>query len=163
MADRQLTTEQILALLTEAPPRIAALAAGLTPAQLRASPVPDEWSANEVLAHLRSCADVWGDAIATILTEDHPRLRAVNPRTWITSTNYPDLAFRTSLRAYTRQRADLLARLETLAPADWSRAATVTGAGKPLEQSVHRYADRLARHERAHVNQIARLIPLLKD
>ncbi len=35
---------------------------------------------------------------------------------------------------------------------------TVTGAGKPLELTVHRYAERLAIHERAHVKQIEHII-----
>jgi hypothetical protein len=91
--ERSLTTEQVLALLAENPPRIAALTAGLTPAQLRTAPSRDAWSATEVLAHLRACADVWGDCIRTMLAEDKPTLRAVNPRTWIKRTNYPELEF----------------------------------------------------------------------
>src|SRR5690348_494140 len=53
-----LTIEQMLALLAAAPPRLAALTTDLAPAQLRTAPTPGEWSANEVLAHLRACADV---------------------------------------------------------------------------------------------------------
>src|SRR5438270_1388745 len=103
-------------MLTEAPQRIAALTGYLEPAQLRTAPGPDEWSANDVLAHLRSCADVWGDCIAVILAEDRPTLRAIDPRTWIKRTNYPDLDFRPSLQAFTEQRAALLAVLEALPP-----------------------------------------------
>ena len=60
-------------------------------------------------------------------------MRAVNPRTWITQTDYLELEFRPSLRAFAVQRAALLAVLEALPPDGWSRAATVTGAGKTLE------------------------------
>jgi hypothetical protein len=42
-----LTSEQVLSMLAEAPPRIAGLTAGLTPAQLLAGPNQGEWSANE--------------------------------------------------------------------------------------------------------------------
>ncbi|MGH2486961.1 MAG: hypothetical protein ACRDHE_13205, partial [Ktedonobacterales bacterium] len=52
-----LTIEQVLILLAETPPRLAGLTASLAPAQLRTIPSPDEWSANDVLAHLRACAD----------------------------------------------------------------------------------------------------------
>ena len=83
MSGISLTTGQILTMLAETPPRIAALAAGLAPVQLRTKPNPDEWSANDVLAHLRACADMWGNCIVAILTQDMPTLRAVNPRTWI--------------------------------------------------------------------------------
>ncbi|MBX3065222.1 MAG: DinB family protein [Anaerolineae bacterium] len=40
--------------------RLATITDGLTPAQLHTPPAADEWSINDVLAHLRSCADVWG-------------------------------------------------------------------------------------------------------
>jgi hypothetical protein len=61
------------------------------------------------------------------------------------------------LQASTTQRTDLLALLEPLAPEGWSRAATVTGAGKVLERTVLSYAQWIARHERPHLKQIARI------
>jgi hypothetical protein len=151
----QLTLEQILAVLSEGPPRIAEVTAHLTPEQLRTSPYPDEWSARDVLAHMRSCADVWGGCIARILNEDKPAFKAVNPTTWIKSTDYFELEFRPSLHAFTAQRAELLAVLEPLPPESWLRAATVSVAGKPTERTVHFYAQWLARHERPHIRQIA--------
>ncbi len=157
MARTALTIEETLTLLRATPERIAALTVGLTPAQLRTAPSAGEWSANDVLAHIRACADVRGGCIPVILTGDHPTLRAVNPRTYIERTDYRELEFRTSLRAFTAQRAELLALLEPLPPEGWSRAATVTGAGAVLERTVHTYAQWLARHEEPHVKQIARI------
>ncbi len=157
MPNKYFTIEQILTMLAEAPPRIAALTAGLTPDQLCAAPSPDEWSANDVLAHLRACADMWGDCIATIIAEDRPTIRAINPRTWIRETDYLELEFQASLRAFTTQRTKLLQGLHPLKPKDWSRMATVTGAGKVLERSVLFYAQWLATHERPHIKQIGRI------
>lgn len=156
------TPEQILALLEAGPPRIAALTAGLTSAQLHRSPNPGEWSANEVLAHLRACADMWGNAMVAILTQDRPTLRAVNPRTWIQKTDYLEQKFQPSLQAFAAQRTELLNVLEPLAPADWSRTATVTGAGKPLERTVLSYARWLAEHERPHLKQIGRIVSTMR-
>ena len=161
MPKDSLTTEQLLAALAATPPRLAALTAERTPAQLVAAPAPDEWSARDVLAHLRACADMWGDCITAILAEDQPTLKAVNPRGWITRTDYRELAFQPSFVAFTAQRAELLAVLEPLTPADWSRAATVTGAGKPLERTVRFYAGWLAKHERPHIRQIDRIVKAL--
>ncbi len=158
MARKHMPVEQLLALLAETPPSIAAVTTGIDAEALRAAPEPGEWSANEVLAHLRACADVWGDCIATILAEDHPTIQALNPKRWIKSTDYPELEFRPSLDAFTAHRDGLLALLEPLAPADWERTATVTGAGSPLERTLHSFADRLARHERSHIKQIERTV-----
>lgn len=158
MPSRSLTSEQVLSLLAATPPRLEALTADLAPDQLHSAPNHDEWSANDVLAHLRACADVWGGCIATILAEERPTLRAVNPRTWITQTDYREQEFQPSLRAFAAQRAALLGVLEALTPEDWSRAAIVTGAGKTLERTVMFYARWLAEHERPHVKQIAHLV-----
>src|SRR5207247_10247074 len=110
--NRSLHIEQVLTVLAATPPRIAALTAGLLPAQLHTAPNRDEWSANDVLAHLRACADVWGNCIVAIIAEDTPTLRAVNPRTWIRKTDYLEQEFQPSLHAFATQRTDLLARSE---------------------------------------------------
>jgi len=155
---RSLTIEQVLTILAETPPRIAALTVGLAPAQLHAAPNHEEWSANDVLAHLRACADVWGNCIVAMIAEDTPTLRAVNPRTWIKKTDYLEQEFQPSLHAFAAQRTNLLAVLKPLAPEGWSRAATVTGAGKILERTVLFYGQWLAGHERQHLKQFELIV-----
>ncbi len=90
-------------------------------------------------------------------------MRAVNPRTWIEKTDYLEQEFQPSLHAFTTQRLALLAVLEPLAPAGWSRLATVTGAGKPLERTALFYASWLASHERPHLKQIGRIAEALRS
>src|SRR5437868_3301754 len=126
MPNKSLAIEQILTILAETPPRIGTLTTGLVEAQLHTTPKHNEWSANDVLAHLRSCADVWGNCIVAIIAQDRPTLRAVNPRTWIKQTDYLEQEFQPSLHAFATQRIDLLAVLEPLAPEGWARSATVT-------------------------------------
>ncbi|MCW5850192.1 MAG: DinB family protein [Anaerolineae bacterium] len=163
MYDTPRSTEQILTMLESTPTRLADLTEGLLPAQLLALPEPGAWSARDVLAHLRACADMWGKYIVVILSEDRPTIRAVNPTTWIKQTDYCEQDFQPSLGAFTAQRADLLAVLKPLAPAAWSRVAMVTGAGNPRERSVYSYALWLANHERSHIKQIEHLVSTLKD
>ncbi len=151
------TCDQVLSALAEQPRTIAELTSGLSSAALRRPPARGEWSLNDVLAHLRSCGDMWGKAIDLILTQDHPTFRAVNPLKWIESTDYLDLGFAPSFRAYRKQRDELVARLRGVPRSAWARSATVTGAGRPLERTVMEYARRLANHERSHLEQIARL------
>ncbi|HVH64391.1 MAG TPA: DinB family protein [Candidatus Acidoferrum sp.] len=145
-------------MLPAAPRRIAELTASLSSVQLQTAPGFGGWSANEVLAHLRACADVWGGCIMKILAENRPTLKAVNPRTWINQTDYLDQSFQPSLQAFRRQRARLIAVLQPLGPEAWKRTAAVTGAGKPLTRTVLFYADWLVRHERPHIRQIERIV-----
>lgn len=162
MYDKPLAIEQNLTLLAATPSRLADLAEGLSPAQLLTPLEPGEWSARDVLAHLRACDDMWGKYIVQILSEDHPTIKAVNPTTWIKKTNYLEQEFQPSLQAFTAQRDKLLAVLKPLPPEAWSRVATVTGVGKPHERTVHTYAQWLANHEQSHFKQIERIFNTLR-
>ena len=64
------TTEEMIAMLKTAPEYIAAVVAGLEPDLLLAPPAPGEWSARDLLGHLRACSDMWGGYILRILNED---------------------------------------------------------------------------------------------
>jgi DinB superfamily len=159
MAKRELTIDEIMAILPETPRQIAASTDGLAVAQLRASPEPDAWSVNDVLAHLRACHDVLGGNVVRILTEDHPTWKGVNPRAWIKQTDYPEWEFAPAFKAFKKQRADLLAVLEPLPQEGWERTATVTGMlGETYERSARYYGTWLADHERAHWKHIGRIV-----
>jgi DinB superfamily len=163
MARQLMTMEQILSVLRDTSDRLSSLTCDLTEARLHAAPEPGEWSVAEIAAHLRSCADVWGRAIETIAVTDHPTIRAVSPTTWIKSTDYREAAFAASLQAFSKQRDQLLALLGDLPDQGWSRSATILGGGRPLELTVHSYANRLARHERTHWRQVAKTVRALLD
>ena len=159
MTSKYLPIDTILTILNATPARLAQLTAGLAPAQLHTAPSVGEWSANEVLAHLRACNEVWGSYyIMAILAQDTPTIKAMNPRTWIKHTDYLEEEFQSALRAFTKQRSKLLAVLEPLPPKDWTRTNILIGAGKPLQQTLMSHADGLARHERAHLKQIERIV-----
>lgn len=163
MMKKYLSSEKILLILKETPLRLAELTSGLAAAQLRTVPGDGEWSVNEVLAHLRACSDVWGDRyIATILAEEQPTIRAINPRTWIKQTDYLAQEFQPALRTFTEQRNRLLKKLKLLPPEAWQRTNTLVGAGRPIQQTLHSHADGLARHERTHLKQIERTISALQ-
>jgi hypothetical protein len=92
-----------------------------------------------------------------MLAEDHPTMRAVNPRTWLAQTDYRELPFHRSLDAFAAQREGFLLTIAELSTEQWARAGTFTGGGRRRQYSVHSEADGLARHERSHIRQIERL------
>lgn len=157
--DRHLTVEQIMGILPDTPRRIAALTEGLTPDDLHATPTPDSWSVNDVLAHLRACGDVLGGNVLRILAEDHPSWRGMSPRTWQKRSGYHDWPFARAFDAFKTQRAELLAVLEPLKPEAWHRTASVAvPPNKTYEYTARYYADWLAGHERAHLKSLPRII-----
>ena len=148
----------VLDLLAATPHRLVVASRDRPQALLHAKPEADGWSANDILAHLRACADVWGKSMAAMLTQDQPTLRYLSPRTWLRKTTYPALAFHPSLQAFTEQRHTLLRTLQTLTPADWARGATFTGTTRGRTQTVLRYAQRMAIHEGVHCEQLEALL-----
>ena len=145
-------------MLSEMPARIARIARGHTDQQLHRRPAADAWSAHEVVAHLRACAEVWGGSIERMLVEDHPTIRYMSPRGWIKKTNYLQLSFRDTLRGFSQQRAALIGKLDGLGERGWARGATFTGTTLGREATVLSYAVRIADHEVHHLDQLRRTL-----
>jgi len=157
----QMNRAAVLEMLETTPRRIASVTRRLSDGELNWKPAADSWSINEVLAHLRSCADVWGESIRKILKQDQPAFRYVSPRGWIKKTNYLELEFGVSFLAFNTQRQELLKTLRALPAEGWSRRANVKAATKVREETVLSYARRLADHEFGHCEQIDRVLHAL--
>ena len=150
--------EDVLASLAATPQRLASASEGVDATRLHARTAEDEWSPNDILAHLRASADVWGKSIMAMIAQDHPTLRYVSPRTWIRKTSYPEQEYQASPAAFARQRAELLRSLEALDLDGWSRGATFTGTTRGREHTVYSYARRIVQHEEEHWAQIEALL-----
>lgn len=150
--------ELVLEMLASTPKQIARIARGRDDEQLHRQPAADAWSARDIVAHLRACAEVWGSCIERMIAEDHPTIRYVSPRGWIKKTDFLDQSFRPSLRAFTDARANLLDLLRALDAAGWARGATFTGTKLGRDATVLSYAQRIADHEAQHVEQLKRTL-----
>ena len=148
--------ETYLKLLTETPRRIASVSRGIGNSRLQFKR-GDFWSANDILAHLRSCADVWGKTIHEMLIKDNPTLPYIHPRQWVKKTDYLEIDFHTSLQAFTSQRNELLKVLKNLNFTDWSRASMIKGR----EDTVFTQTRRMATHENEHCEQIKTILKSL--
>jgi hypothetical protein len=150
--------KQLLNLLAATPRRLASISQDLGQKRLGFKPDEPAWSANDILAHLRASADVWGKSILAMIAQDHPTLRYVSPRTWIRKTNYSTQDFSESLKVFTQQRQELLQALTALKSAAWSRGATFTGTTSGREKTILDYVQRLISHEQEHLQQLEGLL-----
>jgi hypothetical protein len=158
MAATQDEIAKVLSQLEEDQIRIVEMTKDATSARLTARPDAESWSANDILAHLRACSDVWGKSIRAMITQDHPTLRYVSPRTYIRKTKYLEQEFHPSLEAFVKQREELLVLLKSLPPEGWARGATFTGTTRGRNQTVFSYAQRIVDHEMPHVDEIGLLL-----
>ena len=148
----------VLSLLSETPKQIARIVRGRSDQDLHRKPAVEAWSAQEIVAHLRACAEVWGRSIYRMLAEDHPTIRYVSPRGWIKKTNYLKMNFRDTLQAFSQQRVVLIGTLGKLSASDWTRGATFTATTLGRKATVLSYATRIADHEARHLDQIRRTV-----
>lgn len=144
----------ILDMLKDAQKRIAAASKGVPIAKLHAHADKKTWSINDILAHIRSSSDVWGDSIEAMLTREIPTLPDIHPRKWMKQTNYLELDFHISFKAYSEQRKKLLKTLTKLSFEDWSRGAMI---GDRIH-TVFTQARRIAKHDSDHCIQIEGLL-----
>jgi hypothetical protein len=146
--------QKYLAIISETPQRIALLVKGVEEDRLQWRADPKSWSANDILAHLRSCADLWTHSIYAMLAEKEPVFSDINERKWAKVTRYAGLPFHKSLQAYSLQRENLVDVLGALAFEAWERSAILF----ERRHTVFTQTRRLAKHETEHLGQFEALL-----
>ena len=146
--------EKYLRSISETPRRIAVSAEGLKEARLEFKSDRKPWSANDILAHLRSCADLWTHSIYAMLSENEPMFSDINERKWAKVTRYAELPFKESFQTFSLQRENLLRVLRALPFESWERSATIF----ERRHTVFTQVRRMAKHESEHCEQIQSLL-----
>jgi DinB superfamily len=146
--------ENYLRIISETPQQIAQAAKGLEEARLQFKPDGKSWSANDNLAHLRSCADLWTHSIYAMLAENKPVFSDIDERKWAKVTRYDELSFAESLQVFSLQRENLLRVLKALPFESWERSAIIF----ERKHTVFTQTRRMAKHEAEHCEQIASLL-----
>ena len=146
--------EKYLGIISETPLRIAQAAKGLDEVRLQFKADRNSWSMNEILAHLRSCADLWTHSIYAMLAETEPEISDINERNWAKVTGYAEISFAESFQAFSLQRENLLRVLKVLPFESWERSAIIFGR----KRTVFTQTRRLAKHETEHCEQIESLL-----
>ena len=111
--------EKYLKILEATPRMIASLTAPVEAILLESRPDKKSWSVDDILAHLRSCADLWTHSIYAMLAEKQPVLPNINERKWAKVTGYAEAPFAESFQAFTLQRENLLRILRVLPFESW--------------------------------------------
>ena len=146
--------ERYLAVLSETVARLEQAVKGQDEARLQFKADKTSWSVNEILAHLRSCADLWTHSIYALLAENEPTCSDINERKWTKVTKYAELSFRESFQAFSLQRQNLLRVLKALPIEAWERSAIIF----ERKHTIFTQTRRLAKHETDHLEQIENLL-----
>lgn len=146
--------ESFVQILSETPLRISQAANGLGEVRLQFKADKKSWSANDILAHLRSCADLWTHSIYAMLAEKEPVFSDINERKWANVTRYTESPFAESFQAFSLQRENLLRVLRALSFASWERSAIIF----ERKHTIFTQTRRMAKHEQEHCEQMKSLL-----
>jgi hypothetical protein len=144
-------SDNLLDRLALIPERIAFAVAGWSKIDLHTRSATDQWSAAVIFAHLRASDAILTPRLYAILVRDRPALTAFDERRWAEVAGYEQADFQTSLSLYTLRRAELVAMLRRLEPADWQRTGLheTRGTVSILQAVTH-----LVEHEEEHCRQL---------
>jgi hypothetical protein len=146
--------QKYLGVISETPGKIGVLVKGWEEHRLQYRADARSWSASDILAHLRSCADLWTYSIYAMLAEKEPSFSDINERKWAKVTRYADLPFHQSFQAYSLQRESLVRVLKDLPFDSWERSAMIF----ERRHTVFTQTRRLAKHETEHLEQMDGLL-----
>jgi len=146
--------ETYLAILSETPKRIAHAVLNFDETSLNLRADTKSWSANDILAHLRSCSDLWTHSIYAMLAENEPVFSDINERKWAKVTRYTERPFFESFQVFSLQRENLVHVLRDLPFESWERSAIIL----ERRHTVFTQTRRLAKHEMEHCEQIESML-----
>ena len=140
-----------LALLAEAPGRLASLIEGLSDDQLSRPPSPGKWSIREIVAHLADDELVGAYRYRLILSAPGTAIQAFDQDLWASAGRYADRDVRSSLELFRILRQANLELLYSLSPEQWGMAGVHAERGVESIRDMARY---FAGHDINHFKQI---------
>lgn len=143
--------DDLLGRLSKVSERIVHATARLSEAEKQTPISRGEWSAAEILAHLRASDDILSHRLYAILARDVPLLPAYDERRWAQVAGYASADFDLSLEAYALRRMELVNMLRLVTLDDWQRLGTHEVKG---QISLLDIATSLVEHEEEHCLQL---------
>ena len=144
-------TRVLIQTLDENARRVEALLAGLSEEEARRAPAPNEWSAFEVLTHLRTSEAIMMPRLLQILVRPGVRMPDMDEHRWGELLARARLPIPDQVLAFAARRRELVGLLETLQPQEWATAGEHETQG---QLTVRRIAEHAVAHEQEHLEQI---------
>ena len=149
------TVRAVIDALRRAPDIVVPLVREVPPSILKRRPEPRRWSAHEHACHLAHVHALFFDRLESMLTHPAPVIQPYLPGDQDADDLLLKMDLDDSLQKFVADRARLVARLEILTPAEWSRTAD---HGEYRMYSVFIMFRHLALHDFLHAYRIEELL-----
>lgn len=148
--------KQLIAQLAAFPSQLEQLLDELTPAQLTALPLADEWSVAQNVHHLADAHMNGFIRTKLALTEDRPTFKPYDEALWAALADANQADFAASLAILRGIHVRWVQLLHSLDDAQWEQAGLHPTSGQ--EQSVTTLLESYIRHGNAHLDQMRRTL-----
>ncbi|HET8576082.1 MAG TPA: DinB family protein [Methylomirabilota bacterium] len=118
---------------------------------------PDEknWSAKEVVCHIRDIEESFMGRFQSIMAMDEPKFLPVEPDRWAADRQYLRNDVNEALAAFRARRKECLAYLRGLKPEQWQRGGIHATRGR---MTVKDFVELMAWHDDNHLDQLKRAL-----
>jgi uncharacterized damage-inducible protein DinB len=118
---------------------------------------PDEknWSAKEVVCHVRDTEESFMARFLAIMAMDEPKFLPVEPDRWAADRQYLRNDVNEALAAFRARRKECLAYLRGLKPEQWERGGIHATRGR---MTVKDFVELMAWHDDNHLDQLKRAL-----
>ena len=179
---RVLAVDSSLGRLVQTPRELADALEGRTDDQLSRRPDAQNWSATEIICHLRDVEELFQVRFHTILAVHEPTIfvlgasaselgasaselapwrvggaigNPLDPARWAEERQYARNDPREALAAFARRRGDVLTLLRSLSAEDWQRVGVHPARGR---LTLRDWVASLAGHDDNHLDQLRRAL-----
>jgi hypothetical protein len=125
---------------------------------LSAHPLPEKWSACEIIHHLADSEMTSALRLRKLLTEEHPIIHGYDEAFYAKRLNYNERDIAPALEAFRASRSTTVQILKTMTEEDWQRQGWHTESGL---YSAEKWLRLYAAHAHNHAAQIRRLREVL--
>lgn len=143
--------------LQESPVLFRDLTGRLTGSETYGKDEPKVWTLVEIVCHLSASAEIWGDNIETVVSEESPIISTPHPNTVMTFRLSTGKSFAELSDEFGAMRGRLITRPNPIIAAQWGRSSMIN----EQHHTVYTLTRRTALHEVTHVGKICEMLATL--
>jgi uncharacterized damage-inducible protein DinB len=133
----------------------AAVVKNVSDAQLTKRPDPKNWSAKEVVCHVRDIEESFMMRFLSIMAMEDPKFLPVEPDRWAVDRQYQRNDVQEALAAFRTRREETLRFLRGLKPEQWERGGIHATRGR---MTLKDFVELMAWHDDNHLDQLKRAL-----
>ena len=149
------TLDEQLARMERTVNDFAAVVKNVSDAQLTKRPDPKNWSAKEVVCHVRDTEESFMTRFLSILAMDEPKFLPVEPDRWAVERQYQRNDVQEALAAFKTRREETLRFFRGLKPDQWERSGVHATRGR---MTLKDFVELMAWHDDNHLDQLKRAL-----